>query len=66
MKILLNLYSNNKIGQTGVGVGWGGGGRVKIFGQFEGGEYLGGHHGCLKSRIVFLAVDGDQTVILGQ
>ena len=50
------------MGQT-----WGkGGSRVKIFGQFEGGAYLGGRYGCLKSRIVFLAVDGDQTVILGQ
>ena len=34
---------------------------MKIFEQFEGGAYLGGCYGCLKSRIVFLAVDGDQT-----
>ena len=34
---------------------------MKIFGQFEGGAYLGGCYGCLKSRNVFLAVDGDQT-----
>ena len=34
---------------------------MKIFEQFEGGAYLEGCYGCLKSRIVFLAKDGDQT-----
>ena len=53
----------NGKGKDGDGVGVGG--RVKIFGQFEGGAYLGGCYSCLKSRIVLLAVDGDQTVILG-